>query len=95
MILVRVHENAELAFLGMMKAGPFDIEASVTQVMLSVSLNPNALPNSDVVRRRIGGQGITGRSREGWIIDFGVKTPKNEAALYEVPFEYVRKRVLS
>ena len=79
----------------MMKAGPFDIEASVAQVMLSAPLNPNGRPNFDVVRRRIGGQDITGRSREGWITDFGVKTPKNEAALYEVPFEYVRKRVLS
>jgi hypothetical protein len=25
-----------------------------------------------------------------WIIDFGTALPENEAAMYEVPFEYVK-----
>ena len=28
-----------------------------------------------------------------WIIDFGVDTPLEEAAQYEMPFEYVRQHV--
>ena len=51
-----------------------------------------ARPNSDVVRRRIGGQDVTGRRAEGWVIDF-IQMPENEAALYELPFEYVRQHV--
>ena len=80
------------AFLGVMKGGPFDIDAATAQAMLASPLNPNARPNSDVVRRRIGGQDVTGRRAEGWVIDFN-QMAENEAALYELPFEYVRRTV--
>ena len=85
-------ENRGLCFLGVMKGGPFDIDAATAQAMLASPLNPNARPNSDVVRRRIGGQDVTGRRPEGWLIDFN-QMPANEAALYELPFEYVRRVV--
>jgi type II restriction/modification system DNA methylase subunit YeeA len=45
------------------------------------------------VKRRIGGQEITGRVRDIWIIDFGVNMPETEASLYEMPFEHVRTYV--
>jgi type II restriction/modification system DNA methylase subunit YeeA len=86
-------ENKGLCFLGMMKAGPFDIDFETAQQMLAAPSNPNGRPNSDVVKRRIGGQEVTGRSTNTWIIDFGVNTSKEVAALYELPFEYVRKHV--
>ncbi len=60
--------------------------------MLSRPLNPNRRPNSDVIKRRLGGQDITGRDRHGWIIDF-VEMPLADACLYEWPFEYVKKHV--
>jgi hypothetical protein len=88
-----LEENSGLCFLGMMKGGPFDISADEARKMLSRPLNPNGKPNSDVVKRRLGGQDITGRDREGWIIDFGVDMPEKDAALYEWPFEYVKKYV--
>ena len=86
-------ENAGLCFLGVMKGGPFDISGDEARKMLSRPLNPNGRPNSDVVKRRLGGQDITGRDGGGWIIDFGVNMPETEAALYEWPFEYVKKHV--
>jgi type II restriction/modification system DNA methylase subunit YeeA len=86
-------ENKGICFLGMMKAGPFDIDAQTARQMLSAPLNPNGRPNSDVVKRRIGGQEVTGKLQDIWIIDFGVNTPQEVAALYEMPFEYVRKHV--
>ncbi len=89
---VALDENGNLCFLGVMKGGPFDIDAATAQAMLSSPLNPNARPNSDVVRRRIGGRDVTGRRAEGWVIDF-IQMPENEAALYELPFEYVRQHV--
>jgi type II restriction/modification system DNA methylase subunit YeeA len=89
---VGLDENGGLCFLGVMKGGPFDIDAATAQAMLASPLNPNARPNSDVVRRRIGGQDVTGRRAEGWVIDFN-QMAENEAALYELPFEYVRRTV--
>ena len=85
-------ENAGLCFLGMMKAGPFDIRAATAQAMLSAPVNPNGRPNSDVVKRRIGGQDVVHLPRDTWIIDFA-EMPEGEAALYELPFEYVRLHV--
>ncbi len=61
--------------------------------MLARPLNPNGRPNSDVVKRRLGGQDIVRRDQGGWIIDFGVKMSQVEAALYEWPFEYVKHHV--
>jgi type II restriction/modification system DNA methylase subunit YeeA len=89
---VSLDENAGLCFLGVMKGGPFDIDATTAQAMLASPLNPNARPNSDVVRRRIGGKDVTKRLPQGWVIDFN-EMPESEAALYELPFEYVRRTV--
>jgi type II restriction/modification system DNA methylase subunit YeeA len=85
-------ENAGLCFLGMMKAGPFDIDAGTAGQMLSASNNPNGRPNSDVIRHRLGGQDIVKAPRDGWIIDFN-DMALEQAARYELPFEYVRKNV--
>jgi type II restriction/modification system DNA methylase subunit YeeA len=86
-------ENAHLCFLGIMKGGPFDIDAEPARKMLASPLNPNGKPNSDVVKRRLGGQDVTGRPRDGWIIDFGVNMSQEEAALYQPPFEHVVENV--
>jgi hypothetical protein len=86
-------ENAGLCFLGMMKAGPFDITADQAETLINAPSNPNGKTNSDVVRPRPGGQDITGRTSHSWVIDFGVSTPEHDAALYEYPFEYVRRVV--
>ncbi len=89
---VELTENNGICFLGMMKAGPFDIEAELAQKMLAQPINPNGRPNSDVVKRRIGGQDVTDRPRDAWVIDFGLMND-DQASLYEMPFEYVRKTV--
>jgi len=86
-------ENAGLCFLGMMKAGPFDIDGATARAMLAAPTNPNGRANADVVKRRLGGQDVTGRPRDSWVIDFGVDMPEGEAALYEEPFEYVHTHV--
>jgi type II restriction/modification system DNA methylase subunit YeeA len=85
-------ENVNLCFLGMMKGGPFDIDPKTADKMLGSPLNPNGQPNSDVVKRRLGGQDVVGRPRDGWIIDF-IQMSESEAAMYELPFEYVKTNV--
>jgi type II restriction/modification system DNA methylase subunit YeeA len=88
----KLQENEGICFLGVMKGGPFDIDDELATSMLATSNNPNGRPNHDVVKRRMNGQDVVGRNRGGWIIDF-VDMPLEEAAEYEVPFEYVRKVV--
>ncbi len=58
---------------------------------LLASPNPDGRSNADVVRPWVNGCDITGRPSDMWIIDFGVDMPEAEAALYEAPFEYVRR----
>lgn len=89
----RLAENAGIAFTGDTKGGPFDIPGSLARQWLSLPLNPNGRPNSDVVRPWVNGLDVTRRPRDMWIVDFGVDMPEHEAALYEAPFEYVRQHV--
>ena len=90
---IPLQENMGICFLGMMKAGPFDLDEKTAKQMLDAALNENNRPNSDVVRRRLGGQDVTGRPRDTWIIDFGVDRTEAQAAQYELPFRYVLKNV--
>jgi type II restriction/modification system DNA methylase subunit YeeA len=85
-------ENAGVCFLGIMKAGPFDIDSETAKRLLTAPQNPNGKPNSDVIKRRLGGQDVVQATRDVWIIDF-IDMPVEQAALYELPFEYVRKHV--
>lgn len=85
-------ENTGLSYIGIQKNGPFDLQASQVQAMMTISGNPNNRPDEDVIKPWINGSDITGRSRNMWIIDFtGMSLA--EAAQYERPFEYVKKRV--
>ena len=84
----RLAENANISFMGTTKVGPFEITAEVAQEMLRQP-NPHGKPNSDVVKRCTIGRDINQRSRNMWIIDFGVDMTESDAALYEAPFEYV------
>jgi type II restriction/modification system DNA methylase subunit YeeA len=89
---VALPENANLCFLGVMKGGPFDLDPEQAQKMLAAPLNPNGRPNSDVVKRRLIGRDIVQTNQQGWLIDFGEMT-ESDAALYELPFEYVKREV--
>jgi len=89
---VALPENANLCFLGVMKGGPFDITEEQAKEMLSAPLNPNARPNSDVVKPRLIGRDVVQRNQRGWLINFG-EMAESEAALYELPFEYARRNV--
>jgi type II restriction/modification system DNA methylase subunit YeeA len=89
----RLIENMRLSYMGDTKGGAFDIVADVATRMLNVPLNPNGRYNSDVVRPWANGLDVTRRPRAMWIIDFGVEMPADEAALYELPFAYVERKV--
>jgi len=84
--------NLSRCFMGTTKVGDFDIEEATALTMLQAA-NPHGKPNSDVLRPFRNGSDLVRAPSHRWIIDFGVKTPMEEAALYEVPFEYLRTHV--
>lgn len=88
----RLKENLGISFMGDTKVGPFDIPESLARQFLAQP-NPHGRPNSDVVRPWVNGLDITRRPRRMWIIDFPPGMSEEEAALYEAPFEYVKKHV--
>lgn len=87
----RLEENRGVAFQGPVKVGAFDIDEVTAQQMLAAP-NPDGRLNADVVRPWMNARDVTARLRNMWIIDFA-EMPIGEAALYEMPFEYVRQHV--
>jgi len=85
--------NNGIAFQGPVKVGAFDISGEQARSFLMRPSNPNGRPNSDVVRPWANGLDITRRSRDMWIIDFGVDMSEMLASLYELPFEHVMRFV--
>ena len=87
-------ENKELCFRGTEMHGAFDLDAATAEKMLSVPANPNGRTNADVIRRYINALDITQREGTRYVIDFGTTSSVTEAALYELPFEYIKHHVL-
>jgi hypothetical protein len=86
----RLTENAGVAFMGDIKAGPFEIPGELARSMIA-SPNPDGRSNADVMTRWANGLDLSHRWRDMWIVDFGLDMPESEAALFEDPFEYVRQ----
>jgi type II restriction/modification system DNA methylase subunit YeeA len=78
--------------MGPSAKGPFDINEQVARVMLNAPSNINGRLNSDVVRPVASGVDLVQTARNMWTIDFGT-LPADEAAEYELPFEYVNTHV--
>jgi hypothetical protein len=88
----RLRENVGIAFMGDTKGGPFDITEGEASRMLAAT-NPDGRSNADVICPRVNGLASKGGATRTWVIDFGANMSEHEAALYEAPFEYVRRLV--
>jgi type II restriction/modification system DNA methylase subunit YeeA len=84
-------ENLRLAFQGPVKVGAFDITHELARSML-LAANPSGRQNSDVIKPYLNASDIVDRSRNKWMIDFGLLS-EQEAALYQAPFAYVVEHV--
>ena len=89
----RLARNAGVAFMGDTKGGPFDVSGDLARQWLREPANPNGRPNSDVLKPWMNGMSITRRPADKWIVDFGWTMGKEEAALYEAPFQHAQKYV--
>ena len=85
-------ENANTAYLGIQKTGPFDVPGELARSWLGKP-NPHGKPNSDVVKPWFNGLDITRRPRDMWIVDFGTDMTEADASLYELPFAHAREHV--
>jgi len=86
-------ENTGYSFQGSQKIGAFDISGDLARQWLSLPSNPNGIFNAGVVKPSWNGIDVARRPRDMWIIDFGIDMSEKEAALYEVPFQYVIENV--
>ena len=89
----RLARNAGVAFMGDTKGGPFDVPGELAREWLQEPVNPNGRPNSDVLRPWMNGMAVTRRPSDKWIVDFGWTMVREDAALYEAPFEHAQEHV--
>jgi type II restriction/modification system DNA methylase subunit YeeA len=82
-------QNKGLSFQGTSKVGAFEISGNLAREWLSLPINPNGRPNSDVIRPWVNGINLIRRPTDSWIIDFGVNMSAADAAFYEMPFRHV------
>jgi type II restriction/modification system DNA methylase subunit YeeA len=90
----KLASNLGIAFQGVTPMGPFDIPAELSIQFLMSPINPNGRPNSDVVRRWANGKDLIEGRKDEWVIDFPDNVTKEQAALYQGPFEYAKNKVL-
>ena len=83
-----LHANQKLCFMGTTKVGHFDLSQEKAVALLS-GVNPHGKPGSDVVRPFRNGSDLVRGDSGRWIVDFGVGTKEEAAALYEAPFRHV------
>lgn len=93
-LAVVLAENQKSAFVGTVKGGSFDIDGDAARELLKCPLNPNGRPNSDVIYPYWIGLDLVRRSRDRWVIDFGVGMSEVDAALYEAPYAFIKQTVL-
>ena len=89
----RLTANVGIAYMGDTKGGPFDVPGELARQWLQEPANPNGRPNSDVLKPWMNGMAITKRPADKWIVDFGWTMVKEEAALYEAPFQHALEHV--
>jgi hypothetical protein len=88
----RLPENMGIAFQGPVKVGRFEVPSEVAYEMLAAR-NPDGRSNHDVLRPWVNGLDLTRRARGMWIVDFGTSVTREEAALYQAPYEHVNREV--
>ena len=89
----RLYRNMGIAFMGDTKGGPFDVPGEQAREWLREPANPNGRPNSDVLGPWMNGMDVMRRPSDKWIVDFGWDMVREEAALYEAPFQHAKEHV--
>ena len=86
-----LRENANIAFMGVTPAGPFDISHELAQNWLC-SPNPHGRPTSDLLRPYLNGADLNQRSRGQWTVD-ATGLSLDQATLYAEPYGYLERNI--
>ena len=89
---IKLKSQENIIFRGPPKIGPFDLDGDEARVWLKMPLNPNGKPNSKVLRPIWIANDVVRRPSDRWIIDLENMTEES-AALYDVPYNYVKQHV--
>lgn len=89
----RLKENSGRAFIGIQPTGPFQISGELAREWLQEPSNPNGKTNADVLAPYLNGLDVARRNQGRWIVDFGVWMEKQDAALFQRPFEHLKSVV--
>jgi type II restriction/modification system DNA methylase subunit YeeA len=84
-------QNANGAYLGIQKSGPFDIPGELARRWLREPLNPNGQSNNAILKPYWNGDDITSRPRDVWFIDLPLGLSELDASLYVSSFEYIKQ----
>lgn len=91
-VAAQLAQNDRIGFVGDVKAGAFDVEATVARKWLGEP-NSNGKSSADVVVPWFNGRDVTARPRAYWIIDFGDDQELRHAAGYDAPLQFVRDHI--
>ena len=91
--IMQLTENINSTYFGFCLAGTFKVPASLAASWLRQP-NPHLRSNGDVLKPIYNGTDITSPWCGKWVIDFGARMSESEAAMYEKPFEFVKRYVL-
>jgi type II restriction/modification system DNA methylase subunit YeeA len=86
-----LEQNVNTAYSGFQMNGAFDIDGDIAREWLKLA-NFNNLSNSKVLRPYVNARDMVARDRGKYVIDFTGMT-KDEASLFETPFNWVEKEV--
>jgi restriction-modification enzyme MmeI-like protein len=88
-----LNENKHLCNIGTKKSGLFELSYEAALTQLNAPTNPNGRRNVDVLHPWAQGKSVNSRWSGEWIIDFGTSMNIEDAAQYEIPFNYVLENV--
>ncbi len=87
--VAKLRENANSVFIGVQQSGPLSIGRQRAIEWLSRPLNPNGLPNKDVIVAYASTEDVVGRPTEEFLIDFPPGLSDESASEFEDPYEYL------
>jgi type II restriction/modification system DNA methylase subunit YeeA len=86
-------ENKRVAFSGIQKTGPFELDGETARTMLREPPNPNGRSNQEVVKPWWNGLDVTRRQRDMWIVDFGLVESESAVAFFVQPYAWLARLV--
>jgi type II restriction/modification system DNA methylase subunit YeeA len=85
--------NRGVAFNGIQKTGPFEMDGATARAMLAEPANPTGRHNSAVIRPWWNGLDVARRHRDMWIADFGLDEDEAVAAGFVKPYAHIARLV--